>query len=238
MNVQTARHLRRVGEAAPFITVAILLLLPMVLPAGATYDGDLLERQRVVAAAFERVPHTIRSWVGVDIPVPAAATELLHPNAVLSRSYQRIPSGPTVSVLVVHCSDSRDMQGHYPPNCYPASGWNPTGDALGRTVEIDAAGIVIPARVYEFDRLMDLGLRTGIRIVNFFVLPDGSYSRDMTALRAASERRAMAVRGAAQVQMITSLDLPEDEAFTAVADLAGDLAALFRALSASGVQPS
>ena len=54
--------------------------------------------------------------------VPPEAQELLRPNAIFSRRFQR-PGEIGVHVLVVHCSDARDMIGHYPPICYPSSGW-------------------------------------------------------------------------------------------------------------------
>jgi len=56
------------------------------------------------------------------IPTPAA--QLLHPNAFLSKEYVEHLGDRdlTGDVLLIQCKDAVDMQGHYPPHCYPANG--------------------------------------------------------------------------------------------------------------------
>ena len=76
-----------------------------------------------VKAAVEAVPTVVGSWVGIDTPVPEAAVRMLHPNIILSRRYQNLSTNETLTVLLVHVRDARDVLGHYPPVCYPGQGW-------------------------------------------------------------------------------------------------------------------
>ena len=46
------------------------------------------------------------------------------PTAVLSRRFVELGTGRHATLGVIHCGDVRDMNGHYPPSCYPSSGWH------------------------------------------------------------------------------------------------------------------
>lgn len=227
MKWSTRSILTLFNDAAPFLTLAALLILSLVLPNRATYDPALAQRQREIREAMTQLPYTVGSWVGTEIAQPTAAVELLHPNAILSRRYEKIPSGPVVNMLIVHCSDVRDMLGHYPPVCYPSNGWSAQG---GESATIVLNGREVSARMYEFDRTVAGGRTVGIRIFNFFILPDGQFRGEMVDIYEQSERLALSIKGVAQVQLITSVDMPVESSIDAVNDIGDAMAELFEEL--------
>src|SRR5690606_34429817 len=79
-----------------------------------------------VATAVESTPYAIGDWRGEDEEVIQAARKLLRPNGMVQRRYVQ-PGGGGFGLLVVHCKDVRDMEGHYPPICYPSQGWTADG---------------------------------------------------------------------------------------------------------------
>jgi len=160
-----------------------------------------------VRRAVERIPYRVGSWVGSDVEAQPAAVKLLKPNAMLQRRYVDTETGRSVSLLVVHCGDSRDMLGHYPPVCYPAHGWLEDG-LRETTVEIE--GMRYPARWYRFRRSAS-GAEQQFGVFGFFVLPDGRIVADMETVTAVSGRRAVAALGAAQVQVISDESLEPAE---------------------------
>lgn len=167
-----------------------------VLPGTQEYFRRVKER-------VDEIPYKIGSWLGKDIDTSPYAVKLLKPNVILQRSYTDREAGRTVQLLVVHCGNARDMDGHYPPVCYPAHGW--TGlRSVDTTVRI--AGASLPAKKYTYSRVSD-GLERRMSVVNFFVLPrtDVQFFADRDALSRASQSVTQAGLGVAQIQLV-SLD--------------------------------
>jgi hypothetical protein len=223
-----ARAARVLFEASPAMTLAALLIMPIVLPNRTRMEPLVEARRQKVARAMNDLPYALGGWIGTDIEVPPAAVRLLHPNAMLSRRYERLSDGAVVNVLMVHCSDARDMVGHFPPVCYPSSGWSPTGEREGVPVTLDAAGAAVPARMYEYTRVLEHGGEAGIRIFNVFVLPEGTLTREMDDIYAQSERLALSVQGAAQMQLITTRDMAPSESIECAAALVEFMGDMFR----------
>ncbi len=86
-------------------------------PPGA---GHYLHRLRQLA---KTVPHNFGPWRGRDVPLPRAAVSLLRPNVDMCRQFTNIKTGQHVTLMIIDCSDTRHLAGHYPPNCYPGNGW-------------------------------------------------------------------------------------------------------------------
>jgi hypothetical protein len=155
-------------------------------------------------------------WNGVDTDVPAAATQLLKPNVILSRRYiEQRPDGSEGrfgDLLIVQCRDARDMQGHYPPICYPAN-----GDTLVQSEQRDwqmpaspgdpNTGIVIMGMEYTFVR--SFGVDTNRRIVyNFFVIPNVPHTcRDIDAVYKVGEDYQRRYYGSAEFQLVMPAEL-------------------------------
>lgn len=151
------------------------------------------------------IPLRIGPWEGVDAAVPPAARALLRPNALLSRRYRHDQAPLSANLILVQCRDTRDMSGHYPPNCYPAHGWESQGEPRPRTIAV--GGHEFPVTEYRFAR-HEFGASTHIAIYNFFVLPAVGAVPDMAGVRrAAGDYRARSY-GAAQVQIVMDASVP------------------------------
>ena len=208
-----------VSSATPAIALGVVIGLPVIMPNHVRLNPAAIARQEAVAAAVAEAPYQVGRWLGRDIEVPRAAVELLKPNAILSRRFQRAEGGHSVSLLLVHCMDMRDMGGHYPPVCYPSSGWVPLDDPEADEAMLEFRGRPLPVRVYAFRRIED-GIREArIRIYNFFVMPDGKVTPDIAVVRGRSERLALSAQGVAQIQIITALEMPTAEAVAAANEL-------------------
>jgi hypothetical protein len=222
------RPIRYLTAAAPWCTLAMLVALATWLPNRVTLDAATDERQIEIASAMKDVPLFIGDWVGRDWEVPPEAQELLRPNAILSRQYQR-PGEANLHVLVVHCSDARDMIGHYPPVCYPAAGWV-RDRSPELVVTLSAEGHRLPARTYLFHRTRENGVEESIRIFNAFVLPDGTVTPDIGDINRQSERLAVSVQGVAQLQVISAADSEFAEAVLDGSELLDGMSGLLGAL--------
>jgi hypothetical protein len=195
--------------------VSILMLMGMTAEAMTHItpkdsDGYLLRCKK----AIEDIPTTLvgptgNIWSGKDTDVPPEATKLLRPNKILSREYvQQGGENASVSLLIVHCSDARDLQGHYPPRCYPASGHRQISEEQ-RTWHLP--GMDINGMAYEFSSGSMGGTMT---VYNFFVTPrvpgahvshpelDGAICRDMADVYKSGEDYQRRYFGAAEFQIV------------------------------------
>jgi len=220
--------LRRLSGTAPLLSLLLLMGLSCGLPNRVALDEGAARRQAEIAAAMNAVPFFVGDWIGEDEAVPREAQKLLRPNATLSRRYRR-PGGTWLHLLVVHCSDARDMIGHYPPVCYPSSGWVavplPEPD-----VELVIEEQRVPVRTYMFRRVREHGTEETIRVFNAFVLPDGTVTRTIGDINRQAERRAVSAQGVAQMQIISTVGISREEAVAAAGELLGGMPALRQAL--------
>lgn len=215
---------------SPWLTLAVLAGMAHWLPSRAEFDESAQARKAEVASAVQRVPLFIGDWVGKGWDeIPREAQQLLRPNAVMGRTYSRL-GGPSLNILVVHCGDARDMLGHYPPVCYPNAGWLEVEPEEGADTTVKAGGVELPVRAYRFRRIREHGQEDAIRILNTFILPDGSVTRDKDDVNRQSERLAVSVQGVAQVQIMVAAAMPLDEARRNAGELLGGMGVLFDAL--------
>ncbi len=232
--------INRLLVAAPWVTIGALVALSFALPNSTAGVQPDAQRNAAIAAAIRDIPRFIGRWV--DDPkfsentVPREAQKLLKPNAYVQRHYTS-PGGPTVHLLVVHCGDARDMIGHYPPICYPSAGWEPT-EPPNRDVTLSVNGMSLPVREYGFKGYLEGGREDVIRIFNAFVLPDGAITREIDDIHRQSERLSVAVQGVAQMQVITSGRLSDEDAIAAAEEILGGLGAMFEALDVGTVAGS
>src|SRR5262249_37434524 len=99
---------------APIVALATAFGLLLQVRTYAAQD-DSSPFHAKVRQLVAKIPNRIGHWEGIDGKVPAAAGKLLKPNAMFCRHYRNESTGRTATVLLVHCRDSRDMTGHYPP---------------------------------------------------------------------------------------------------------------------------
>jgi len=221
---------RRVAGAAPVVSIVALLLLPHIGVQSSAVQQVLASRHADVQAAIKRVPYRIGDWVGEEVDVLDAAIELLRPNAILSRSYRRLEDGFSLSLLVVHCTDARDMGGHYPPICYPKSGWDRRGDTQDSSATIEINGKPIPMRLYEFRRLDKWGTEQRLRVLNAFVLPNGHTTVALADVRRQADRPTVSRHGVAQIQVVMAGTSSRGESIEAAQDLLCGLSDLLTVL--------
>jgi len=209
--------------------------LSLALLAGVT--AELLSRPRAADAdgyhqkirlAVAMIPTRVGSWIGTDMPVPREAQNLLHPNALLHRSYVNIQTRQHFSFLLVQCRDARDMVGHYPPVCYPNQGWTA---AATQRVTVPLGDQVVPVTEYDF-RMDQFGTTSQLVVYNFMALPDASLVPDIEQVNRAAADYTQHFFGAAQLQFV--FDANAETRPQRLAIIAEFLTALQEALDAIG----
>lgn len=191
------------------VTLAVLGSEP---PRDASRHDEYFQR---VSEAISAIPYRIvaqatgdTAWIGADAEAQAPAIRLLRPNKLLQRRYVSQDGTATFSLLFIHCTDARDMQGHYPPVCYPAHGWT-----IDRATQTDF--ILGPSRapctVYHLSALRH-GRTMTMTILNFFAVPwvSESLSANMSSVNRAALSSSRSWIGAAQIQVIVSDDVSEE----------------------------
>jgi hypothetical protein len=227
---QLLDKLGAINPLGPWLAAGLLVALSIVLPNRIVLDSTVEARQAEISAAMQSVPFFVGEWIGRDEEVSPAAQQLLRPNAILSRTFRR-PGEAGVHVMVVHCSDARDMIGHYPPICYPSAGW-----VMG-AVQNEAQDVMLPVgddslplRTYIFRKAREHGGEQQVRIFSTFILPDGSATRHIEDVSRQSGRPAISVQGVAQVQIITFSRVSREEALQAAGEVLGGMQDLFAVL--------
>ena len=137
-------------------------------------------------------------WHSEEIPPTKAAVELLRTNTIVSRRYVDEKATRTCDVLIVHCTDSRDMVGHYPENCYPSSG-ETLIKKQPRTWTV--AGEEITGTEYEFERF-SRGQSARRFVYSFLLVPGEGIAPDIKALNKAAEDYQRRHYGATQFQFV------------------------------------
>ncbi len=190
--------------AIPF---ALLTLVGIGLLRANPGDEAAIEAyHHRVAEAVEAIPVDIDGWVGQQVPLPQAATNLLRPNALIARNYSNQERGVSATLMIVQCRDTRDMTGHYPPRCYPANGWlEPEHDPVGM-VDVDGQEM----RFYRFHRVAGHAERD-ITVYSLFVLPTGEKTVSMVDVRRLSADYRYRRYGAAQIQVVIDGSVSADD---------------------------
>ncbi len=245
------RH-RRVGFGVwLWPIVSILMLIGMIAEAGTHVQPAVAEPHLArCRAAIEAVPAIVKgasgTWTGQETEIPAPAIQLLHPNEILSRDYVNDETKAMVSLLIVNCKDARYLQGHYPPNCYPAQGkelikYNNQGKAENgeaRTWHLPYTDIT--GMEYHFAPKSPTDQE---RVVyNFFVMPrvpamtvshkelDGVICPDIGSVYTSGEDYQRRYYGAAEFQFVTGTRMTRQERDQAFLDLMGPNEKLIRTL--------
>ena len=198
-----------------FLTIALLLgLSAETLSRPRPGDAEPFHA-RVKAAEANFV--TPDGWNVTDLKIPDGAITLLKPNVGMCRNY-RTPKCQ-FQFLLIQCRDARDMGGHYPPVCYPSSGWLSVGDPKGKVATWNIGGKTIPGMEYEFSHLDEEGQSRTRIVENLLIIPRGTdcYVSEMKELRGFAADYLRRFYGAAQIQLIFDGTVPENvrrETFT------------------------
>lgn len=165
---------------------------------------DAGDYHQSIRAAVEAFPYKLGAhgeWVGTDVPLPAAAIELLSPNALFAREFRHLATGDRFTFVFVHCYDARDMLGHYPPVCYPGNGWELLATPSGTSQAANVAA-------FDFRQTMDH--RTWhLRVLQQFLTPDGLPAEAMQEVRRYAGNHETRHFGMAQWQIVLRPDASE-----------------------------
>lgn len=198
------------------VTVTALLVLKVAVPLSVPAGPEVEAARATIREAMKRTPYLVAGrLVAQDQDLPTEAMKLLKPNGVISRNYSDIARGLSYGFVMTHAVDLNDMVGHYPPICYPGAGW--TLEDSSETHELDLGFDTVRVREYRFVRRSESGADIGVRVLNGFILPDGSTTTEMSELRARAGRRALAAAGATQMQMIVPESYDEQETLEVMA---------------------
>lgn len=213
----------------------ILAMSGVILVLGTAYgiggslpDGSEAQAyHNKVSEVAKDLPREAGQWKAVDMDLPEAAVALLRPNVLISRRFVNEDSGKSFAFLIVQCADARDMEGHFPPNCYPTSGWTPLGE---RAMQVDVGDLNNAASMgYRFERVLQDGPET-IDVVNLLVVPGDGFVTSMKNIRHLSGTVTDRYYGAAQVQFVFDGFWDEKERLEAVEMVGTTLEPLIRVI--------
>jgi hypothetical protein len=198
------------------------------------------------AAAVNAIPVVIGPWMGRNSGIGYDEERLLKPNAYRNITFSDTRASAltdlsrTVHLLVVQCRRANDMNNHWPPNCYPAMGYDLIGQATDhpRTWTIGET----PIRGYEYRFEQRDGSRvTRQTVYNFMVLPQQGIQPDMKAISASAEDYQQRYYGAAQFQVVFAGALAEPgaqaERDSIFAELITPCLGVIRTLSEGVIEP-
>ncbi len=165
------------------------------------------------------------TWVGHDSEISPAAYKLLRPNVHVQRAFRFEPDGEPdsgyagpargeqVSFLLVQSKDTRDINGHYPPICYPGQGYVIDKKRSGEVrYEIDG-------EVFHCTRYYFVGSRNFQRanlVVDNFIVSLGGIYPNMEEVEYRTGDYLTRFYGAAQVQVVHKVaDWTDDERYEA-----------------------
>lgn len=196
------RRIHAINRMAPFACLCCLLAAGVLLSRTTAGDrSQAVARAHAIRTSLADVPYLGGEWVGTDCALPAGATEILMPTAVLSRRFVELGTGRHATLGVIHCGDVRDMNGHYPPSCYPSSGWH-AREGGHDSVALELNGERFRATLYRFSSVDGTGALREVSVIGFFVLPDAAISSDIEQLRSRVAKLEISRLGVGQIQVV------------------------------------
>ncbi|HVT80221.1 MAG TPA: exosortase-associated EpsI family protein [Phycisphaerae bacterium] len=178
-----------------------------------------------IKETFKNYPQQVGEWEGANGDLPKEAVAMLHPNFYLDRQYVNLATREVVGLFLIEAEDSRDMMGHYPPNCYPGNGWvlvntldarNDVDDkpewivVKQKTADEPEMKLRITGKEYEFKREYE-HREERLWVRNFFLLPNGRIFPEISSFSRAASDFYIRPYGATQVQVVFNREyLPED----------------------------
>lgn len=170
--------------------------------------------ERVVEVG-ESMPRQIGQWLGADMPLDEGAIKILHPNLAISRRFMHVTKGYSADLLIIHVRDARDILGHYPPICYPRTGYLAEES---KKRDWTVAGRTIHGMEYHFSK-NGLVLGSDLVVYNFLIVKDKPFCRDMEEVQLAAKDGTRKIFGAAQVQVLCRSSMTEEDREQAFQDL-------------------
>lgn len=221
-------------RAAPATSVAIAVLLTLWITVRHDPANASLTRAMCLEEARHAAEYQIGRWIGHDVALPEPSSQILAQRVVLSRRYVNLDHGQVMDVLIMHCDNARDMLGHHPPICYPAHGWTqhkrPGTEQTNQVANLSWVMNHWPAQSYEFSRAVMGGQTAQIRIINFFILPEGVVTPDIRHVQRRANWLKTDRSGVTQVQVLIHDSTSSPCSIDGVKEILNGLSPLFAAL--------
>ena len=216
---------------SPKSTLIIALAAALLVGFGITTamrpkPEDASAYREMASQAVMSFPKQIGDWHSRPQQVPAAAKKLLNTNDIVSRTYYNPKTGLSAALLLIYTSDARDMLGHYPPVCYPANGYK---QVSASNIDWHAGKLQMTGKDYTFSRNQQ-NQQVRMNVANFILLPSGRIARDMSELDKVASDYTRHFYGAAQLQLITSPDINDQQRQQIFDQLIGNNADIINAL--------
>jgi len=202
------------------IATAGLLLVLGILNQFHLTPEDAADYHKAVRDAVNGIPLQVGPWQGRDEEVVQEAVEILRPNVIFSRRYIHEETGESVSLLVVHCKDARDLLSHYPPICYPSQGWDILWSYQPVKKLFEKQEKRADWAVYPMTHRSNPSRQVTQIAYHRMYLPNGEVTTDMDRVHDFAGNYLVRHYGAAQVQIILNegLRAPEAEAYKPLLD--------------------
>ena len=233
MNSATKRIkdlLKSTKRLAPYMAIGFLVTSGMI-EAGQSEPPESLSRYHDdIAEQVSQFPYQLGKWVGRDVVIPTSAQEILRPNGLISRRFSRYGDDGALTFALIHCIDLRDMHGHHPPRCYPASGWSFDDSGFGEsspdreTIEVSIGGDMSEMAVYRFMQGGQMESDNRLVVVSIFMTPMVGMVNDMATLqKIGAMGRGASSLGVAQIQLVFDGGMSPDELRMTVNDFMSNM---------------
>ncbi|MFM7134535.1 MAG: exosortase-associated EpsI family protein [Planctomycetota bacterium] len=189
------------GRLAPLALLALFLGFGAYFGTSGVPQSVLDARSAAVELALDDVPLRYGGWVAEVAPYPAEAEEILHTRALRAWRFSELGTGRIALLGIVYCGDVRDMNGHYPPVCYPAQGWRRVQEAEVM-VPLEVGSTPFEARLWRFERIAEDESTERLSVLAFFLFPSAEPTSDVESIGERAARRADSQLGVAQLQLI------------------------------------
>lgn len=211
----------RPGRSLPWLLAPLACA---VIMAGATAHSlslpgasDARPYHQAVAAAATDTPIQIQGLDAAPLEIPKGSLKMLRANTSRAVQYTDTRTGVTAQFLLIQGRDARDLDGHYPPRCYPSVNGYVEIDRSTRDWAIN--GMTIYGTEYLFAESNKVDAPRWI-VMHYFVLPNGKTTGNLREMQAAAADYLRRHHGAAQVQLLfresESTPLQRDAIFTRV----------------------
>ena len=221
-----SRLMVSVKKTIPYAAI-IFLVASGTMQLNRPMASEALTRyHRDIAVQITEFPYQVGGWVGQDVVIPTSAQEILKPNGLVSRKFSQYGGDGNLTFALIHCIDLRDMHGHHPPRCYPASGWSfkETDFSKKETIEVVIGDAPAEMTVHRFMQGGAMEPRSELTVVSVFVTPVMGVVNDMEMLQEiGSWGRGASGLGVGQIQLVFSGNKTSDELSVQVSDFISNM---------------
>ena len=215
-----------VKKTIPYMAIGFLVASGMMQINRSGTSGELTRYHQDIAMQINEFPYQMGRWVGRDVVIPTSAQEILKPNGLISRRFSQYGGNGNLTFALIHCIDLRDMHGHHPPRCYPASGWSfkETGVTEKETIEVVIGGVPADMTVHRFMQGGPMEPGSELTVVSVFLTPMVGVVNDMAMLQEiGSMGRGASGLGVGQIQLVFSGNKENDELGVQVNDFISNM---------------